>query len=126
MHSHPSTTSPTLAQAVAELFGRPRRAEIVHLPERRAPQAMMATLVALPSQMDIDEPTTTEARTALAMTAARLASLKEQWTGLPTSAKDVYNDARGLMSTYTLTYRRVATRDDNAALRAVVAEQKVD
>lgn len=114
MRNHPSTTTPTLARAVAELFGLSRPATVVHMPERRAPQSMTATLVALPSQMDLDEPVTTEARTALAMAAHALAAVVEKRTGTPTTAHDVYDDARKVLGAYLLTYRRVATSRDAA------------
>lgn len=133
MQEHPSTTRPDLAQMVAQMFGlnRHKPAEVIHMPERRAPQAMTATLVALPTQQDIDSPTTIEARASLAVVAHLLAAMRERWTGQPTRALDCYDDARALVTSYTRTYRRVATHDNSIALRDLVADatgasQKVD
>ena len=110
--SHPSTTTPDLATMVARLFGIPPRHEVVHVPNwPGAVGAPQRRVVTLPTQQDIDEPTTTEARAALAMMAQQLAGLIERKTGVPTSAASVYDDARALASTYLRTYRRVAERE---------------
>ena len=113
--SHPSTTTPDLATMVARLFGIPPRHEVVHVPNWpgavSVPNPVTRRVVTLPTQQDIDEPTTTEARAALAMMAQQLAGLIERKTGVPTSAASVYDDARALASTYLRTYRRVAERE---------------
>lgn len=113
--SHPSTTTPDLATMVARLFGIQDRHEVVRVPNWPGaigvPAAAQRRVVTLPTQQDIDDPTTTEARAALAMTAQQLAGIVERKTGVPTTAASVYDDARAMLSTYLRTYRRVAERE---------------
>lgn len=119
---HPSTTTPDLASIVARLFGlnQPQPPhQIIHMPERRTRERMTATLVALPTQHDIDEPTTREARGALAMAAHALAALLERKTGVPTTAASVYDDLRGILTIYTSTYRSIAARVERDAAEKV-------
>lgn len=71
-------------------------------------------LVALPTTQDIEQPTTTEALTALAVAAHVLASFKEQWTGQPATARSCYADAQRMQSAFVRTYRRVATSAERA------------
>jgi hypothetical protein len=85
---------------------------------------MTATLVALPTQQDIDEPVTREARGALAMVSHALAALMERRTGVPTTAHEVYDDARGLLTIYCSTYRSIAARVERDETEG--AAEKVD
>ena len=104
MHEHPSTTSPDLAQMVARFFQRPTRVQPVPA------TAASAQLVTCPTQIDIDDPVTSEACAALAMAAHAMASVLERETGRPTTAREGYAAAQQVLSAYLLTYRRIATR----------------
>jgi hypothetical protein len=73
---------------------------------------MAATVVALPTQQDLDAPVTPEARGALAMASHMLAAIVERRCGCPTSAHDVYQDAQQILTVYTRQYRRLAARQD--------------
>lgn len=97
----PTTETPDMASFVARFFRRPPPPVTL---SRRAERV----LVLLPTQMDLDSPTTREALAALAITAHVLASIVERRTGIPTTARECYDDVRGLLSAYTRTYRRVA------------------
>lgn len=102
MHEHPSTTSPDLAQMVARFFQRPTPVT-----------AASAQLVTCPTQIDIDDPVTSEACAALAMAAHAMASVLERETGRPTTAREGYAAAQQVLSAYLLAYRRVATRSQD-------------
>lgn len=119
--SYPSTTSPDLVNMVARLFGLNQptapQHQIIHMPERRTPDRMTVArpVVTLPTQQDIEEPVTPEARAAFAIAAHAAAAAIERHAGTPASLHVGAHEARVILSAYLRTYRRVAERQDGGA-----------
>lgn len=101
------TESPDMVGMVARLlrFNQPP------LSTPPAPVFQAPALIALPTQQDIDEPTTLEAKAMVAIASHKLAAIVERRSGIQTTAAEVYDEARGLLTIALLTYRRVSERD---------------